>query len=1463
MWRQRRGKAPHLVVGLVCCYLVQAATSASLLNGVLYAWGSGDALGEPADADGNPVEVANLDNAVARIAAGKDHSVVLRSSGMVYTFGSGSYGQLGHGDRVARSAPTRVASSLIGSNVALVSAGTHFTIVVKLDISNTQFLSSEGGPAWQLYAWGVNDWGQLGIGSYSNAVYDMPRLVSSLSTVALSHEEHSVGDVSVAELVSGARHTVAVMRDGRAFGWGANQYGALGRICTAPQTAASAGCVVVRPQVLSVGDVRVARAALGLDYSVLLSRDGTLWSTGRNSAGQLGLGDHASDRFAFESVRVPGQPQILQIATGRQHTLAVSAYGQIWAWGCNEYGQLGLGVDYGAIESTPTVVAMHTIEPSVYELTDPAMDAWNALFLSFASDAQSIQGMRVAAGDGFSVFVVDGGHTVVGVGRSDSGQLGASCSYPILMSINPRRSRCPPSVISGGWQSDADSNCVDLDPTCAMLEDAGNCAATSNMFGYMANNCRLTCKLCSLAPPVADLAAGPEGHHVLSLLGGGCGSDFTGHLGEGAASCTCKKCVDGTTFTSSTLSCTPCEAGRFGVADRCPVWCREWRKETMCTEYKALYFDDSSNCAACAAGRASDRTGQVGEVWCEECHRGRYSIVDGSTECSTCGSGQFSEALASTTCRSCVAGRWAGPGSIACTLCPAGRSSARVAAENSDSCIECAAGTEALPGSVACTACAVGWADVDRQPASLCVQCGPGRFSPANSTECTACAEGRADLDFDAATECTFCMSGSYSLINSTSCIHCLPGFSDDDMDPATVCFQCRQGFYTSLISSTGGCVYCAIGQSTVALGAVVCEDCPRGRTDDDLSAKTQCTNCSVGQYSAGGMDTCHDCGEGVLDDDLDPSTPCATCSAGRFESIVAFIPSCVDCSAGRYSSVVAASSASVCEPCDRGFADVDLEPATPCSSCEPGKYASKLASTVCTGCTAGTYSEAMEATSNTTCIACAPGFSSLIEAASSEDACVPCPRGQYYGQASEISAFVCVNCTHGRFSTELGAQDDTACLACAAGTASTEGATFCVNCPSGSYAPTGSENCQTCPQGQMAIKSIAATECVNCQAGRFATVASTECRVCVPGRFAAPGQGTCGECAPGSYVEAVAAPECSLCEDGYASSMSGATTRDVCLPCQPGFFADGRVVCTGCEKGTHSLVLAMGCEKCEVREACIGNGECLTGYTSDFCSSCETRFFKMNSRCHRCPDNSMLLIVLAIIIFLLVAMLVLKLGNNSRKTSSIQAYGKSSVSSRVSVPISVLWTELQFNLAFFDLDLQWPSFLLDATQFLKTILDFDFAAMTAPECAVQFSSPGQAAFARMVIVASGLPVFCIAICLLYVAFNSLIAIQSQRVWQAFVHLFMAVPRETANACVIGFTLQYVMLTRTAAEAFDCRPLDRDGTPWRLDSQREVRCTFGANSWWPKILIIGGTLAFQSDFRTRSTILELFLSHSS
>jgi hypothetical protein len=85
---------------------------------------------------------------VVQVSAARYHAVAVSRDGRVYTWGSGLYGQLGHGDRYTRFEPTMV-SALARVNVTGAAAGTRHTVVV-CDLG-------------EVYAWGSNEFGELGV----------------------------------------------------------------------------------------------------------------------------------------------------------------------------------------------------------------------------------------------------------------------------------------------------------------------------------------------------------------------------------------------------------------------------------------------------------------------------------------------------------------------------------------------------------------------------------------------------------------------------------------------------------------------------------------------------------------------------------------------------------------------------------------------------------------------------------------------------------------------------------------------------------------------------------------------------------------------------------------------------------------------------------------------------------------------------------------------------------------------------------------------------------------------------------------------------------------------------------------------------------------------------------------------------------------------------------------------------
>ena len=231
------------------------------------------------------------------------------------------------------------------------------TTIVKVaaGASHSLYLTDEGN----LYGMGANNNGQLGVSGTDDRL--TPVLIAS----------------NVIDMAAGYTHSLFVKNDGTLWAMGNNDYGQLGNGLRYVSS--------LSPVQIATG---VKTVAAGETSSFFVKSDGTLWAMGRDAYQQLaGLYGGSIDPV----IPAPQQADtdVTGMAAGRDHSLIVKSDGRLYAWGCNDNGQLGNGTT--------------NINNTYAQLTT--------------------NGATVAAGDSHSLYVTrDGKLYAMGLGKN--GQLG-------------------------------------------------------------------------------------------------------------------------------------------------------------------------------------------------------------------------------------------------------------------------------------------------------------------------------------------------------------------------------------------------------------------------------------------------------------------------------------------------------------------------------------------------------------------------------------------------------------------------------------------------------------------------------------------------------------------------------------------------------------------------------------------------------------------------------------------------------------------------------------------------------------------------------------------------------------------------------------------------------------------------------------------------------------------------------
>ena len=316
-------------------------------SGQLYAFGNNGfgQLGKIANVTPNPVPslvtLPGQVGGVTQVAAGPYHSLVVTSSGQLYAFGYNYYGQLGNatnnGNPNPNPAPTLVGLPGAIGPVTQIAAGDLHSLA----------LTSSG----QLYAFGQNFYGQLG--SATNSATNNPNPTPAVVTLP-----GAVGPVT--HIASGSLHSLAVTASGQLYAFGSNFFGQLGNAVNNGTTTANPTPTLVT---LPGATGPVVNAAGGIASTLALTSTGQLYAFGQNAYGELGSSTNNGTNTPNPTptqVTLPGQVgSITQIGAGASLSLAVTSSGQLYAFGANNYGQLGSATNNGTANAnpTPTLVA--------------------------------------------------------------------------------------------------------------------------------------------------------------------------------------------------------------------------------------------------------------------------------------------------------------------------------------------------------------------------------------------------------------------------------------------------------------------------------------------------------------------------------------------------------------------------------------------------------------------------------------------------------------------------------------------------------------------------------------------------------------------------------------------------------------------------------------------------------------------------------------------------------------------------------------------------------------------------------------------------------------------------------------------------------------------------------------------------------------------------------------------------
>jgi alpha-tubulin suppressor-like RCC1 family protein len=349
------------------------------------------------------------------VAAGELHSAVVTSDGDVYTFGDGFCGQLGHGDKRPITTPKQITSGGLDEEcVVNITCGGRHTLAV-----------TEDGDC---YSWGLGHFGVLGR-SFTPFEYDADTAVHTFASMAATGNNGGDNDIdqsmqrlTIQDVANNAA-VVEVPPIPRFRDTAAELAAHLDLIANLTLDDSSDQCI---PKVVdTLQGIRLVGASAGHRHSLFLDASGHLYSSGAGGSGCLGHGNTETCMYPcrISAMKDDDETEILfrRMSAGVDISMAVSTDGTVYGWGKTEGGRIGLGMAKSQITVPRRVYLNDTTKQTIASPTSRGSDSGKV-----ENDSVKYKAVDVDCGYVHSIIVALDGTTYicggVGVEGEDDGQ---------------------------------------------------------------------------------------------------------------------------------------------------------------------------------------------------------------------------------------------------------------------------------------------------------------------------------------------------------------------------------------------------------------------------------------------------------------------------------------------------------------------------------------------------------------------------------------------------------------------------------------------------------------------------------------------------------------------------------------------------------------------------------------------------------------------------------------------------------------------------------------------------------------------------------------------------------------------------------------------------------------------------------------------------------------------------------